>query len=95
MDLQYFGKSKNKLQPDPDAIGPHSTFKGDPNTRKITNYETYEVNPKNPTGFDTKLRYDGIGTPHYNKKTGEELLPHVHDKNAPGGVRKPYPYEKP
>lgn len=30
-----------------------------------------------------------------NKITKEALMPHVHDKNMPGGVRAPYPYEVP
>ncbi len=52
LNLQLFGRQKNKLRPNPDAVGSHSTFKRDPDTGKITNYETYKVNPKHPSGFD-------------------------------------------
>jgi hypothetical protein len=92
------GKGKNNLKPDPNAEGyPHSTFKTDPETGKITNYEIYKSNPQNPsTGVERVIRYDGQGQKHINKKTGEKVeTPHVHDKSVPGGVRKPYPYEVP
>lgn len=89
--MQLFGrKSSNKQKPDTPANGyPHSTFKTDPSTGKVTNYEIYKSNPKNPTGLDLGKRYDGTGNPHYNPVTGEDLMPHVHDKSVPGGVRIP------
>ena len=89
------GKAKNKLRPDPNAYGDHTTFKRDPNTGEITNYGTWKSNPKNPTGFDSEKRYDRIGESHFNKVTREKLLPHVHDKTAPGGIRNPIPWEVP
>ena len=89
------GRGKNKIKSDPNAQGAHSVYKRDPVTRKITNYRTYKPNPKSPSGFDEVLGYDGVGKPHVNKITGESLLPHVHDKTVPGGVRAPYPYEIP
>ncbi|QAA31078.1 DNRLRE domain-containing protein [Clostridium manihotivorum] len=89
------GRSKNKLKPDPSAQGDHTTFKRNPDTGEITNYETWRPNPKNPTGFDSAKRYDGTGSPHKNPVTGEELMPHVHDKTVPGGVRSPIPWEIP
>ena len=88
-------KAKNKLKPDPNAQGDHTTFKRNPKTGEITNYETWKTNPKNPTGFDSVQRYDGIGEPHFNKVTKERLIPHVHDKAVPGGVRSPIPWEIP
>jgi len=89
------GRSANKLKPDGSAGGAHSVFKRDPNTGKITNYKTYNPNPKNPTGYDENIGYDGVGRTHINKVTGESLIPHVHDKAIPGGVRIPYPHEIP
>jgi hypothetical protein len=90
MDLQLFGRNSNKLKPNPAADGyPHSTFKTDPSIGTITNYETYKSNSQNPIGLDLEIRYDGIGNPHYNPVTGENLMPHVHDKLTPGGVRIP------
>ncbi|AJA46865.1 tRNA nuclease WapA [Clostridium pasteurianum DSM 525 = ATCC 6013] len=89
-------RSKNKLKPDSRAEGPHTTFKRSPDTGKVTNYETWKPNPKNPTtGFESEKRYDGIGEPHFNKVTKERMLPHVHDKTAPGDIRKPIPWEIP
>ena len=93
--IKRTGRAKNNLRPDPNATGAHSTFKRDPVTGKITNYATYRVNPKNPTGFDEVIRYDGVGSPHRNKVTGEELMPHVHDKKAIGGLRGPEKWEIP
>jgi hypothetical protein len=89
------GRNKNKLKPDSNAEGDHTTYKRNPDTGEITNYETWKPNPKNPTGFDSVKRYDGIGRPHMNPLTGEELMPHVHDKAVPGGVRAPIPWEVP
>ena len=89
------GRAKNKLAPDPNAQGEHTAFKRDPVTGKITNYATYKSNPRNPHGYDLVIAYDGVGTPHHNKVTGEDLMPHVHDKKAPGGVRKPFSFEIP
>ena len=91
------GRGANNLKSDPAAEGSsHSTFKTDTKTGKITNYETYESNPRNPNGVDKVKRYDGTGDSHYNKKTGEDIVsPHVHDPSVPGGVRKPYPDEIP
>ncbi|OMH21551.1 hypothetical protein AC231_13875 [Clostridium pasteurianum] len=45
--------------------------------------------------FESEKRYDGIGEPHFNKVTKERMLPHVHDKTAPGDIRKPIPWEIP
>lgn len=89
------GRAANKLVPDSSATGAHSVFKRDPVTGNITNYETYVPNPKNPTGFDLQLRYDGVGKPHTNPYSGERLIPHVHDKTVPGGVRSPFSWEIP
>ena len=89
------GRAKNKLKPDSDAVGDHSVFKRDPNTGEITNYKTYRRNLKNPNGFDEAKGYDGVGKSHKNKVTGEDLIPHVHDKGVPGGVRNPEPWEIP
>ncbi len=42
-----------------------------------------------------KKRYDGVGKPHTNPVTEEQLMPYVHDKNVPGEVRKPEDWEIP
>jgi len=89
-------RGRNRLQPDPSAQGAHTTFKIDPATGKITKYQTWEPNPRNPSGFDSGVRFDGSGSAHFNKVTGEPVpTPHVHDPLAPGGVRPALPSEIP
>ena len=89
-------KRRNKAQPHPDAEGPHTTWKKDPQTGKITRHETYNPNPRNPTGFDKVQSTDLKGAPHVNKKTGEAIpTPHTQGKNIPGGVRAATPDEIP
>ncbi len=55
----------------------------------------YDINPKNLSGFDEILGYDGIGKPHKNPVTGEYLMQHMHDDTVPGKVRIPNPNEVP
>ena len=54
----------NKLSPDPDAVGPHTSFKRNQDG-KVTGYETYDTNPH--TGqFTPEKRFRGEGGPHGN-----------------------------
>ncbi len=83
--------SRSRLKPDPEAQGPHSTFKTDA-SGKVTKYETY--GPQN----ESVLRVDLVGKPHFNKVTQEYVkTPHVHDPNpnVPGNVRSARPPEIP
>jgi hypothetical protein len=91
------GRNKNKLEPHPEAVGPHSTFKRDPRTGKVTNYETYQrqTNPLDPSPWTMEKRYDGAGGPHYVPSTGRRELPHVHDPSHPDEVRLPTEEETP
>lgn len=78
----------NKLAPDKEAIGNHTSFieniKG-----QILKYATYIRNFLNPTGFDEEKRVDLSGNSHFNKTTGEIIdTPHVHEKGVLGEVRK-------
>jgi len=90
------GRASNKLTPDPEATGDHTTFKrGDPNgTGPVHKYQTYE---KTKTGYDNPTkRYDGgkpdgsPGASHAGAPT-----PHVQGKSIPGGVRPAEPSEIP
>jgi len=93
------GRGGNKLKPDEDAKGDHSTFKRDDNG-DIYKYETYE---KTDTGHDNPVkRFDGgkpdgsPGAPHRNKQTKEKVpTPHIQGKKIPGGVRPAKPNEIP
>jgi hypothetical protein len=70
--------TKNTLVPEPQAVGPHSTFQRAPDG-SIHNYETYEQNPT--TGkLDRKLRYRGTGKPH-----GKIDTPYVLERNQGKG----------
>ena len=89
------GKAKNKILPNLSATGNHVVYKTSPSTGKITNYAVFNVNTKNPTGFDEVIRYDGVGSAHTNSVTGKKIMPHIHDKNTPGKVREVYTDEIP
>ena len=82
----------------PEPSGPHSTFRRDPQTGKVTHYETKQpqTNPQNPNPWETVKRYDGTGKPHFNKSTQRYVpTPHVHDPSTPGEVRPATPDEIP
>ena len=90
---ENIGKAKNKLQPDINAAGSHSTFELDDNGH-IYKYETYEKTSKG--FFDPRIRFDGgkpngdLGAPHQNMDT-----PHMTGKDVLEGVRKPKDNETP
>lgn len=89
---------KNKLTPDPNATGPHTTFRRDADGN-VTTHQEWEPSQKNPTGFDAGKRVDtqyAKPTPHFNNTTGKDVpTPHVHDPSVPGGVRPATPDELP
>jgi RHS repeat-associated protein len=93
------GRMSNKLKPNPEAVGSHTTFKRN-NNGDIYKYETYE---KTESGhFNPTKRYDGgqpngsPGSPHVNKQTGEDIpTPHVQGKKIQGGVRPAKEWEIP
>jgi hypothetical protein len=87
----------SKLKSDSRAEGPHTTFKTDKD-RNVTRHETWEPNPQNPSGFDSKQStdVDVNGKAHHNKVTGEDVpTPHTQGKDIPGGVRPAKPEEIP
>ena len=98
------GKSNrisNKLAPDPEALGDHSSFARD-KEGNIFKYQEFTENPRNPKGFDAGKRFDGgkpdgtHGSAHTNKISGEDVpTPHVQGKDIPGRVRPARPDEIP
>ena len=83
------GRQKNFInKPDPKAEGhPHTRLKVN-DKGEITNYATFNKNPKNPSGLDLTKRVDLQGKAHFDPKTGQYILtPHVHDKLIPSGIR--------
>jgi len=91
-------RGSNKLEPHPDAQGPHTTFRRDPQTGQVAHYETWQpqTNPRNPNQWTSVKRFDRSGGSHFNKSTGQDVpTPHVHDPTTPGGVRPPDPNEIP
>jgi uncharacterized protein RhaS with RHS repeats len=93
--------SGGKLAPHPNAVGAHTSFKVDPQTGKVTKYETYQPqsNPRNPSQWEPAKRVDTqYADPHnhFNKATQADVpTPHVHDPAAPGGIRSAIPDELP
>ncbi|HTN37496.1 MAG TPA: hypothetical protein VL053_10505 [Arachidicoccus sp.] len=51
-------RSSNRLQPDKEATGDHSTFIRDAND-DIFKYQEWKANDKNPNGFDAGKHFDG------------------------------------
>lgn len=70
------------MRPDPKAKGDHSVIKNGQDG-KTQSYQTFQTNPKSPSGFQPGKRYDGIGRAH-----GDIKAPHVHP-NGKGAARKP------
>ena len=90
--------SRNRFTPDINTTGPHTVFRRDPVTGKVTHYETYkpQTNPLDPKPWESVVRFDGVGKGHTNKILQELVeTPHVHDPLYPGGIRTPYAWEIP
>lgn len=75
------GNRLKVMKPIQEANGTsHTTIKRDPKTGKVSNYETWEPNPKNPTGYDSQKRVDTQhAKPHSH---GGVDTPHVHEKGS-------------
>jgi RHS repeat-associated protein len=86
----------NKLAPAPGATGPHTTFRRDPFTGRISNYETYNVNPRT-SEFVPVLRFRGDGRDHGGQPPPLILGPRP--GSGPGAMpvvpRSPLPWELP
>jgi RHS repeat-associated protein len=96
--LATAGRGSGRMKPIAGAQGPHTTFRVDPQTGRINHYETWrpQSNPRNPNPWDSTLRFDRTGAPHFNKITGKDVpTPHVHDPRVPGGVRPAAPGDIP
>jgi RHS repeat-associated protein len=77
------------LRPDPNAEGPHVTFRRDASTGKVAHYAEWaeQTNPRNPAPWVQVKRVDMQGMSHYDKVTGDSIpTPHV---NLPGGNARP------
>jgi RHS repeat-associated protein len=96
--LMAGGRGGGRMRPLPGAQGPHTTFRVNPQTGQINHYETWRPQPnsRNPSPWESALRFDRSGAPHFNKTTGKDVpTPHVHDPRVPGGVRPAAPGEIP
>jgi hypothetical protein len=77
----------NRIKPDNQAEGDHTTFLED-FIGRIIKYATYLKNKLNPNGFEEIKRVDLYGGSHYNKVTEEKIpTPHVHEDSAIGEIR--------
>ncbi|MDF2382472.1 hypothetical protein JMG10_13400 [Nostoc ellipsosporum NOK] len=88
------GRAANKMKPDPEATGDHTTFERDQNG-DIYKYQDWTKNPFNPTGFDDGKRFDGgkpdgsADAPHYDKYTKKWVeTPQVTEKIQVDGRKK-------
>jgi len=85
--------SRNRLVPNLKAKGPHSVFRRNSLSGKVTHYETFRphTNPFDPKPWESIKRLDNSGRgdiSHFNKVLKVEVFePHVHDPHALGGVR--------
>jgi RHS repeat-associated protein len=91
------GGGSSNVAPKSEPQGAHTTFETDANG-KVTHYETKvpQTNPQNPNPWQSVKRFDGEGKGHFNKATQQKVeTPHVHEPQAPGGVRVPKSNELP
>ncbi|MFL9583445.1 RHS repeat-associated core domain-containing protein [Stenotrophomonas sp. AB1(2024)] len=93
VDAARSGRNANKLRPDPNASGAHSTFKRGEDGN-ISNTATYELNSNNPTGFQEVKRVDVTGKAHVNPDGSAVATPHVKDAGQKG-VRPALPEDLP
>jgi len=87
-----------RIAPDPDAKGPHTVIRRNPQTGQIIRYATYipQTNPRNPAKWQLVKRVDLVGDEHFNKVPKQYIpVPHVHDPSFPGGIRPALPGELP
>ncbi|MFE3553029.1 RHS repeat-associated core domain-containing protein [Streptomyces kronopolitis] len=78
-----------RLRPDPDATGPHTTFRRDGTTGQVNHYAEWgpQDNPHDPAPWKMTKRADMVGPAHYDRTTGETIpTPHV---NLPDGSARP------
>jgi len=88
------GRAANRMKPDPEATGNHTTFKRDQNG-DVYQYQDWTKNPLNPSGFDDGKKFDGgkpdgsKGKPHHDKQTGKKIeTPQVTEKTQVDGSKK-------
>ncbi len=82
----------------PAATGAHSVWSRNGTTGSISGYQSFypNTNPRYPNPFAPGVRCDVSGKPDYNKITKQYVpTPHMHDSDAPGGVRPADPTEIP
>jgi hypothetical protein len=90
------GSRATGFRPDPNAEGPHVTFRRDSSTGNISHYAEWvpQANPLDPAPWELVKRVDMQGLPHFNKGTGTYVpVPHVQGPRIPGGVRPADPSE--
>ena len=85
------GRAKNKLRPDPDAQGPHSTFKRDPATGRVSGHAEWDAkgNPVKRTDV-TGRRHGGVDTPHRHEYGPPNTNPET-GQTHPGRTRRVRP----
>ena len=87
------GRGANRLKPDPEATGPHSTFKRGADGN-VSNHAEYKPNARNPSGSQQVKRVDVSGKEHTNPDGTVVPTPHVEEAGKKG-VRPAQPDELP
>ncbi|WP_438290798.1 RHS repeat-associated core domain-containing protein [Streptomyces sp. HUAS TT7] len=89
------GRPKN-LRPDPNAEGPHVTFRRNA-SGQVTNYAEWakQSNPRNPAPWEMLKRVDMQGAAHYDRVTGDYIpTPHVNYPDGSVAPAKPWEITK-
>jgi RHS repeat-associated protein len=86
----------DKLRPDYNAEGPHTTFLRDRGTGQIKKWATWipQTNPRNPAPWEMVERFDLQGPAHTNRDGTKVPTPHINLPNG-GDARPAQPWEIP
>ncbi|SDT80703.1 polymorphic toxin-type HINT domain-containing protein [Actinoplanes derwentensis] len=86
----------DKLRPDYNAEGPHTTFLRDRGTGQIKKWATWipQTNPRNPAPWEMVERFDLQGPTHTNRDGTKVPTPHINLPNG-GDARPAQPWEIP
>ncbi|RSM41123.1 hypothetical protein DMB66_56465, partial [Actinoplanes sp. ATCC 53533] len=86
----------DRLRPDYNAEGPHTTFSRDGTTGQVKKWATWipQTNPHNPAPWEMVERFDLQGPAHVNRDGTRVPTPHINSPNG-GDARPAEPWEIP
>ena len=85
-----------RLRPDYNAEGPHTTFIRDRGTGQVKKWATWipQTNPRNPAPWEMVERFDRQGPAHTNRDGTKVPTPHINLPNG-GDARPAQPWDIP